>query len=640
MADLLNNCRFTAGSTGTGDFADGTADPSFQNLEDAGAVDGKVYPYKAANATGTEWEYGYGTALDTSGGWVLERTSIEKSSNSGSAVNFTTQPKVVISAGKAEIGSADIFDEPGAVLQSVVGPLYTDNANLTTQIPGDASLPLSSEGTRILTSSIKLKSPNNRILAEFRGQASAPSAASIAGAIFLDNDSGAVAARFVSTEAANRGSILDLDAEIIPADVNKLDHDVHVNVGPTGAVTIRMNGTTTASIFQFANFASLRLTEIAGELFTWGGKAQSFGAPQGNPQFGFLDSQAPGLTSSLVIQPNGSAPTEGDLLSHRYHHSSAVGVIGGRIWVAFSSSGTNEDAGGQMSVARSSLISSMSWGSPVIVAPPQSTFSGTGASYEANSRVTGPFAFFEVGGLLYLVMLCFDIAGGPGSQSGAALFARECKADGTVGPLFRITPETYTPNEGFAAVNYDAVLGPPLLAKMKMYGNPWVGAGSPWIVRQGSGSFGEPGVVDINGDGQFIVRLFRKLEAPGTLKIWAQHSRDGGQTWSAVRPTDLPNDESAVAAAKLPDGRFIVIANLPGSSRDPLYLAIFDAAHRIRTAAYYIKQNVPDTPVYPGSFKGGGPAYPGVWVTATDIWVAYSLQKENIELARIPLSGL
>jgi hypothetical protein len=105
MADLLNNCRFTAGSTGTGDFADGTADPSFQNLEDAGAVDSKVYPYKAANATGTEWEYGYGTALDTSGGWVLERTSIEKSSNSGSAVNFTTQPKVVISAGKAEFSS-------------------------------------------------------------------------------------------------------------------------------------------------------------------------------------------------------------------------------------------------------------------------------------------------------------------------------------------------------------------------------------------------------------------------------------------------------------------------------------------------------------------------------------------------------
>lgn len=105
MADLLNNCRFTAGSMGTDDFADGTADPTFQNLEDAGAEDGKIYPYKAFNATGTQWEYGYGTALDTSGGWVLERTQIEKSSNSNLTVDFSTQPTVLISAGKAEFSS-------------------------------------------------------------------------------------------------------------------------------------------------------------------------------------------------------------------------------------------------------------------------------------------------------------------------------------------------------------------------------------------------------------------------------------------------------------------------------------------------------------------------------------------------------
>lgn len=102
MAELLDNCRFTAGSTGTADFADGEADPSFRNLEDAGAEDGKTYPYKAQNATGTEWEIGRGTALNTSGGWILERTSIQDSSNGGSKVNFGTQPKVFITAGKAE----------------------------------------------------------------------------------------------------------------------------------------------------------------------------------------------------------------------------------------------------------------------------------------------------------------------------------------------------------------------------------------------------------------------------------------------------------------------------------------------------------------------------------------------------------
>ena len=103
MAELLDNCRFTAGSSGTADFSDGTATPSFRNLEDAGAVDGTEYAYKAQNSTGSEWEIGRGLALETSGGWVLERTSIQDSSNGGSAVNFGANPVVIVTAGREEL---------------------------------------------------------------------------------------------------------------------------------------------------------------------------------------------------------------------------------------------------------------------------------------------------------------------------------------------------------------------------------------------------------------------------------------------------------------------------------------------------------------------------------------------------------
>lgn len=103
MAELLDNCRFTAGSSGTADFADGTATPSFRNLEDAGAVNGVKYPYKAMNVTGTEWEFGRGTAIDTGGVWTFDRTDIEDSSNGGAAVNFTTNPVVIITAGADEL---------------------------------------------------------------------------------------------------------------------------------------------------------------------------------------------------------------------------------------------------------------------------------------------------------------------------------------------------------------------------------------------------------------------------------------------------------------------------------------------------------------------------------------------------------
>jgi len=140
MADLLDNCRFTAGSTGTADFSDGTADPSFQNLEDAGAVDGRMYPYKAQNATGTEWEFGRGTALETSGGWVLERTEIEKSSNSGAAVNFTVQPKVIITAGCLEVAgeAATVSSAQGRTYGSV--PSFIRTAGKTDVDDGEGHL--------------------------------------------------------------------------------------------------------------------------------------------------------------------------------------------------------------------------------------------------------------------------------------------------------------------------------------------------------------------------------------------------------------------------------------------------------------------------------------------------------------------
>lgn len=101
MAYLLNRCRFEAGSAGTADFDDGTAVQGFLNLADAGAVNGRIYPYGAENATRTQWEIGYGT-YNSSGG-VLERTSVVKSSNSGSAVeDFSTSPVVFISPLVAE----------------------------------------------------------------------------------------------------------------------------------------------------------------------------------------------------------------------------------------------------------------------------------------------------------------------------------------------------------------------------------------------------------------------------------------------------------------------------------------------------------------------------------------------------------
>lgn len=100
MADLINGCWFTSGTSGTGDFTDASAVQGYLNLADAGAVNGKTYSYRAENATRTEWEVGYG--VYNSGTGKLTRTPL-KSSNGNAAVNFGTAPTVMITALSADL---------------------------------------------------------------------------------------------------------------------------------------------------------------------------------------------------------------------------------------------------------------------------------------------------------------------------------------------------------------------------------------------------------------------------------------------------------------------------------------------------------------------------------------------------------
>lgn len=97
MADLLNVCRFTAGSDGTDDFLDGTAVTGFRNLDDGGGVDGVIYPYRAENADRSEWEIGEGTYSASDGALVrLDANVVDGSSGPGARVAFTTNPVVLI----------------------------------------------------------------------------------------------------------------------------------------------------------------------------------------------------------------------------------------------------------------------------------------------------------------------------------------------------------------------------------------------------------------------------------------------------------------------------------------------------------------------------------------------------------------
>lgn len=95
MASFLDVCRFTAASSGTGDFVVSAAVTGYQTPASAGAVNAAVYRYRAESSDLSQWEVGYGAY--TTGSTTLARTTILFSST-GSKVSFSAAPQVSIVA--------------------------------------------------------------------------------------------------------------------------------------------------------------------------------------------------------------------------------------------------------------------------------------------------------------------------------------------------------------------------------------------------------------------------------------------------------------------------------------------------------------------------------------------------------------
>ena len=97
MAALVDVCRFTASSSGTGDFVVASAVTGYQTPAAAGALNGATYRYRAESADLSQWEVGYGAY--TSGSTTLARTTVlYNSSGTTSKISFSAAPQVAITA--------------------------------------------------------------------------------------------------------------------------------------------------------------------------------------------------------------------------------------------------------------------------------------------------------------------------------------------------------------------------------------------------------------------------------------------------------------------------------------------------------------------------------------------------------------
>lgn len=131
--------------------------------------------------------------------------------------------------------------------------------------------------------------------------------------------------------------------------------------------------------------------------------------------------------------------------------------------------------------------------------------------------------------------------------------------------------------------------------------------------------------------------------APGTVhallrsaagRAWRADSEDGGRTWSEVRATDIPNNNSGLDVLLLEDGRLLMVYNPISKNwgpRTPLDLAVStDNGHTWASIAH-----LEDDPEGKGEFS-----YPAIVRTEDGVAITYTWRRERIRCWQIPLAAL
>jgi hypothetical protein len=139
--------------------------------------------------------------------------------------------------------------------------------------------------------------------------------------------------------------------------------------------------------------------------------------------------------------------------------------------------------------------------------------------------------------------------------------------------------------------------------------------------------------------------LFRTRS--GHLRLYASVSHDRGRTWTPPLETNFPDATARSFAGNLPDGTAFLISNpstTPSAThpsigrRTPLTIALsgdgitFDRAHIVR--------GEPTRMRFQGKSKLDGWQYPSALTWRGWLYIAYSINKEDVGVTRVRLKDL
>ena len=140
-----------------------------------------------------------------------------------------------------------------------------------------------------------------------------------------------------------------------------------------------------------------------------------------------------------------------------------------------------------------------------------------------------------------------------------------------------------------------------------------------------------------NTDGR--IWMFSRDEAQ-SLRLYTSWSDDQGKTWQDLMITDIPDSMSRASAGTLTDGRCYLVNNAYPRLLWRKYLMLSIRSDGDTFDKMYLLADEPTTRRIKGRHKEDGYQYPHTLVDGDKLFVAYSVNKEDIEIGIIDATRL
>ena len=357
---------------------------------------------------------------------------------------------------------------------------------------------------------------------------------------------------------------------------------------------------------------------------------------------------AMGVHNIQVFRANREHPELADGFNWTYNHAPMLAYWNNTFYLEYLSDPVGEHIPPSRTLLQTSK-DGYSWSKPVVIFPPYKIPDGwkkegvAGVAKDLFATMHQRVGFFvsKAGRLFALAYygIAMDKTDDPNDGKGIGRVIREVKKDGTYGPIYFLRP-----NSSWDMKHSEY----PFFTKSKDKGV--VAAcneilASPLMMQQ---------MVEESDRNDPLIPLNRPVKAFSyyhlndgrVVGLWKHAltsiSKDGGKTWdySPLRAPGFVNSNAKIWGQKTSDGRFATVYN-PSEFRWPL--AVSTSEDGLNYKDLLLVNGEISQMRYGGNYKSYGPQYVR-GIPETDgkpadgnMWVTYSMNKEDIWVAKVPV---